>query len=269
MRVNGRLLLVGGAVGALVLAWALSEEGPLRRLWQENTYVLDLGEALDVAQAHRDDLGISLVFVVDASDNMAQPLAEGGENKSYRSVRTLVALMEMLGEALRKLPPDVPLQLGVVRVRDEAEVLMPLTPLTSDDFPKVSRRITDYWHWLPSGQAALGEGLRLGASLLVRSGTMLRSMVVIAGGRTTVGVRPTLVLNALRYDRNTHGLSGPAVRTADIQVRVVGIGLDPYDEDSFEWYGARVVRANGKARLQEMLRGLIGADITRLEAPPP
>lgn len=231
------------------------------------TYVLDLGDDLGSLTANRDDLGLSLVLVVDVSGSMDDPPLSGGEKKYLQATRALGSVMSALRRLVAREDQAMVIKLGLIRFSSTVETVMPLQEITRSNIDQISSFMNNPKNWVPRGSTAIGDALVEGTRMLARSGTIMRSLVLITDGESNTGTDPEYVLDALYNNRNNLSTPEYTVFTRDYLVRVIGFDIDSEVFRAYESYGVRLASAADEKQLTEVLRGLIEADITKLEAP--
>ncbi len=232
-----------------------------------NSYVLDLGQDLGELAANRDDLGLSLVLVVDVSGSMDERPQSGGDKKYIQATRALRQVMRTLRRVVARQGQDMVIKLGLIRFSSEVETVMDLQEVTRSNIEQITNFIANPKNWAPGGATAIGDALAEGARMLARSGTIMRSLILITDGESNTGVEPEYVLNALYNNRNNLSTPDYTVYTQNYLVRVIGFDIDSEVFQSYASYGVRLASAADEKQLTEVLSGLIEADITQLEAP--
>jgi Mg-chelatase subunit ChlD len=118
----------------------------------------------------------------------------------------------------------------------------------------------------PAGKTAIGDTLLAGAEILAQSGTIFKSLIIITDGENTSGENPANVLQAVVDNRNNKSTKDFPVLTSDILVSFVGFDIESDAFASLGKIGSRVTSAASKTALNESLKNLFLADITKLEA---
>lgn len=232
-----------------------------------DSYVLDLGDDIGALAANRDDLGLSLVLVVDVSGSMDDPPQSGGAKKYHQATRALRQVMQTLRRFVGRQGQDMVIKLGLIRFSSEVETVMDLQEVNRSNIDQITVFINNPKNWAPGGATAIGDALVEGSRMLARSGTIMRSLILITDGESNTGVQPEYVLNALYNNRNNLSTPDYTVYTRNYLIRVIGFDIDSELFQAYEPYGVRLASAADEKQLTEVLGGLIEADITQLEAP--
>lgn len=233
----------------------------------ESTYKIQLPEELNLALVNRDDLGISVALVVDISGSMYSSPSSGGERKYIQASQALTEVVNVLDRLVKNSPPNQVIKVGIILFDDTLTTLMPLRVMDSQGLADLRRITLDPNSFDPRGSTAIGDALEAGTAMLLQSGTLLRSMIVVTDGENTAGTEPNFVLSALYNNRNTATSPEFPVNTNSILVSIIGFDIGEGYFQPFTQYGARVTAAANREELTNNLVNLLEADITKLEAP--
>jgi Mg-chelatase subunit ChlD len=250
---------------ALATALPAAAEAP-----KPATYTLKFSPAFNPGDNYVDDLGLSIVIAVDCSKSMAEAPASGGEAKYLQTRATLLRVLDY-AQSLQgaKAMSGMKLKLGIIAFDSELREVFPLREMGAAAYREARASLANSEKSLePGGKTAIGLALERGTELLAQSGTVLKTLVVITDGENTVGPDPLSALNAINEDRNSASRPGLPVRTAGTLVRCVGFDVQGGLFAAWEAEGARVYETKDRPELEKALRGLIAADISRLEAKP-
>lgn len=235
--------------------------------YTEDEYVLQLDEELNLGLVNRDDMGISVALVVDISGSMYSSPSSGGDQKYIQASQAITEVVNVLDRIVNNAPAGQVLKVGIILFDDEVRTLVPLKVMDKAGLANLRRIVSNPASFDPDGSTAIGLAIESGASMLLQSGTILRSMIVVTDGENTEGVEPSYAMAALYNNRNTLTTPDFPVRTNSILVSFIGFDIDGGYFQPFSQYGARVTSAANKSELTQSLVSLLEADITKLEAP--
>ena len=140
--------------------------------------------------------------------------------------------------------------------------------MDADVFPELLNITSSPDNFYPSGNTAIGETLEIGTEMLAQSGTIFKSLIVISDGENTSGVSPITVMDAIVKNKNNKTTTDFPVSTSSILVSFVGFDIDTDNNEFSKLHdiGARVMSAGNKIELNETLKNVFLADITKLES---
>jgi len=231
-------------------------------------YYLQFGDDFKKGLNTVDDLGISIVIAIDCSGSMDDPPKNGSINKyklASQSLREIVSFLEnFYFNNVNK--ENLILKIGLLKFSDDVEVLFPLTLMDKTNFEILKEVTSIEKNFLPQSSTAIGKTIEKGAEILAQSGTIFKSLIIITDGENTEGVDPEKALDALVNNRNNKSTMDFPVITSSILVSIVGFDIDASVFYNLKKIGARVVQAGDKEELDNTLRNIFIADITKLEA---
>ncbi len=232
-------------------------------------YHLDFGEEFKKGLASEDDLGISIVLAVDCSGSMDDyPVKRSASKKYVIASESLTEIMGFLENFYNKnlKSQKIKLKIGLLRFSDNSEVMFNLTEMNDENFIKLKSVTSNINNFIPQYKTAIGETLSKGAEILVQSGTIFKSLIVITDGENTKGVRPEDALTAIVENLNNKNTSDLPVLTDSILVSFVGFDIDADVFSNLKNIGSRVTSADNKEELLSALKNIFLADLQKLEA---
>lgn len=234
-------------------------------------YSLQFSPDFQPALSFRDDLGLSVVVAVDVSGSMGDKPATGPQTAKY--VQASGALTEVLKVLEGLVGPQkeggLLVKLSLISFSDQVRVLLPTTVLNRETLRALEAYASTPDNFRPGGATAIGAAVEKGTEILAQSGTIMRSLIVISDGENTSGIEPESVLEAVYTDRNTASTAEVAVTTSSTLVSFIGFDIDAARFSGLAERGARVTGASDQEELVSELRGLLEADITKLESAGP
>ena len=214
-----------------------------------------------------DELGMSVVLLVDVSGSMADPPSGGGEPKYVQAAQafgTIASYLESFAAGHR----DLVVRVAILKFSDKVTLVLPLTTLDASGTEALSAAASNPKNFYPEGKTAIGSALEAGSAVLAQSGTILRSLLVVTDGESNVGPEPAEVIDAIYANRNSAWTEDLPVATDTQLLSFVGFDTGSESFGRFQEKGARVTSAQDQAGLESGLKGLLEADITKLEAAP-
>lgn len=231
----------------------------------DGPFSLHFSDSFNTAVATQDDLGISIVLAIDVSGSMGDLPAAGGKAKFLMASDALTSIVEFL-QKFHADNPDTLLKIGLLRFSDSPEVLFPLAQADDETLTRLLGLVSDADNFHPTGSTAIGSTLEKGTEILMQSGTLFKSLIVVTDGENTAGVEPDRVLEAMQANRTNKSGGDFAVSTNTVLPSFVAFDLDSGAFSGLKALGARVATAEDAASLQESLQTIFVADITKLEA---
>jgi Mg-chelatase subunit ChlD len=259
----GAFLLIVAVIGATRVPDLL--KGRKSGTWSDKKYVLSFDKGFPRGANSVDELGISVVVAVDVSGSMEGAPAGGGAAKYVQAAKALSSIAGYL-ESLVAAQPELVVKAAVIAFSDEAEVLLPLVALDKEGIAALERVVSDPANFAPRENTAIGLAVEKGTEILAASGTILRSLLVITDGENTKGIDPASALAAVYADRNSASTKDIKVSTSGELVSFIGFDVDSGIFSPLAAEGARVSSAADGAALASELKGILEADITKLEA---
>ncbi len=255
------------ALAATILACATACVGPAPEEAVKSAkkgYELKFDDDFAPGMNHVDDIGISIVIMMDASGSMADPPSSGGTAKYVQAAEALKKVADYLS-ALATDQPGITINVSILAFESGVREILPLTRLDKNGIERFTRACVPR-NFSPGGNTAIGLALERGSGILAQSGTILNSLIVVTDGENTAGVAPEKVIAAIYEDRNNKTTEDLPVRTSTQLLSVIGFDLDSPQFVRFGQLGARVTAAGDQAELEGTLRDLLEADITKLES---
>jgi Mg-chelatase subunit ChlD len=233
-------------------------------------HYLRFSDTFKKGMAMQDDLGISILLAVDCSGSMDEEprYSTSGDKKYMVASQALTDIMDFLEkfyiESAQK--QNLALRIGIVRFSGDVEVLSPIETMNRATFTRMRSITSNVNNFYPQDMTAIGKSLEVGAEMLAQSGTIFKSLIVITDGENTEGIEPHLVLEAIVSNRNNMTSDDFPVLTDSILVSFVGFDIESYVFNALGENGARITTAQDEIQLQNALKNLFIADITKLEA---
>ena len=258
-----RILLV--AIGALCLA-SCGPGGPSLDMGiykGTKGYVLQFGQDFKAGMNSVDDVGISVAVILDVSGSMGDPPRSGGEPK-YMQVSKALGTISSYLEGLTRRQKDLKVRVALLKFSNEVEAVLPLTELNGEGLMRL-KAAENPDNFRPDGGTAIGSALEAGAKVLAQSGTIFNSLIIITDGENNVDPDPLQVMDAIYSNRNSATTKDFAVATSTQLVSFVGFDVASPQFGRFHEKGARISAAGNQAELEDGLRSLLEADITKLE----
>ncbi len=232
-------------------------------------YALKFDEKFNKGLATVDDLGLSILIAVDCSGSMGEYPANDKTKLKYiqasESFTEIVSFFERyLNE--RKSKDKLKLKLGLMRFNSNVEVIFPVTEMNAEEFRKFKEKSSNPDFFSPSGYTAVGLTIEKGTELLMQSGTVFKSLIIITDGENTSGIEPETVLDAVYNNRNNASTKDFPVITSNVLVSFIAFDVDSSVFGGMNRLGARITSAGNKEELLSSLKNIFIADITKLEA---
>ncbi|HCM26901.1 MAG TPA: hypothetical protein DIC34_10215 [Treponema sp.] len=247
---------------ALILGCAEKKE-PVAAEAADPGYSLQFADGFDSGMNFVDDFGISIVLVVDVSGSMADSPKSGGSAKYIQAANALVTVSEYL-EKLAGEQKDLRVNVAVLRFSTGVATVLPMTELRGDGIERL-KSICSPENFLPKGGTAIGLALEKGSELLAQSGTIFNSLIIITDGENNGTPDPMKVIDAIYSNRNNKSTEAMKISTSTQLMSFIGFDIDSPQFGVFHELGARITSASDQAELENGLKSLLEADITKLE----
>lgn len=229
-------------------------------------YVLQFGKDFKPGMNSVDELGLSIVLVVDVSGSMADAPANGGSPKFVQAARAFGTITGYL-EKFAARQKDLIAKVAILKFSAGVTVVLPLTILDAEGLARLREAAANPDNFKPEGKTAIGSALEAGSEILAQSGTIFRSLIVVTDGESNTGPEPSEVIDAIYANRNSASRPDLPVSTSTQLLSFVGFDTNSATFGAFQTRGARVTSAADQASLEASLQSLLEADITKLESP--
>jgi hypothetical protein len=270
------------AIGIIVLIFALnicekkpSSSSSTNTAGEEEStdpskYTLAFSDTFNRGLASQDDLGLSIMIAVDCSGSMADKLSSSSDSTPKYKLAS-ESLTEVIGfledfYVTKIKGQGVKLRMGLLRFNENVQVLFNLTDMNEGYFNEIKAIASKPDEFRPSGKTAIGETIHQGVELLSQAGTIFKSLIIITDGENTEGVEPEPVLSAVVENRNNKNTKDFPVITSSVLVSFIGFDMEASAFGGLQTIGSRVMSASNKIALNDSLKNLFLADITKLEA---
>jgi hypothetical protein len=223
------------------------------------SYVMQFGGNFKPNPA--DDMGLSVVIVVDVSGSMADPPQSEGDGGTPKYIQATGAIhtVAALLENYAKKHKDQKFQVGIIRFSDHVEEILPVTLLNADGIAQLESIIRPD-SFTPGGGTAIGGAMQYASEMLANSGTIEKSIMIVTDGENNIDPDPRKVMAAI------HNNWDSALATTDDQlISFVGFDVQSPQFDEFAKLGARISSANNQAEIEKGLKSFLNADIKNLE----
>jgi len=231
-------------------------------------YVLQFNRDFIPSLSAVDQTGISLVIAVDSSSSMQDPLTEGGDPKYLILTKLVHDLVDYLEVFLTKYPQKKNVvKIGILTFHTHVEELVPLTVLDKEGFVAIRKVLEDPRLFEPGGRTCIGEAIEKGAEILGQSGTLMRSMILLADGENNTEPNPVNVMWAMHENRNTASSIDVPVRTRATQVNLIGVGESDPAYAALSQAGVRVHYPKTPKELKKQLLDVVALEFDKLDAP--
>jgi von Willebrand factor type A domain len=233
-------------------------------------YELVFSDKFNKSLASEDDLGLSIFIAIDCSGSMDDLPKSGDEVKRKYQIasESLTEIISFLYNFYKNTSQkeNLKLKVGLAKFSSTVDILFDLSELNEANFEKLKSITSDKNNFQPSGNTAIGETLKVCSEQLEQSGTIFKSLIVITDGENTTGVSPDTVLDAIVNNRNNKSTKDFPVLTSNILVSFIGFDVNAETFSTMHQNGARIMSASNKIELNESLKNLFLADITKLES---
>ncbi|HOJ64191.1 MAG TPA: vWA domain-containing protein [Spirochaetota bacterium] len=218
----------------------------------------------------QDDLGISIVIAVDCSGSMKDWAANAkpDEPEKYKvasqSLNEVISFLEdFYNKEMKK--NNIKLKLAILKFNSDVNVVFDLQEVNDSIFKSIKEITSNPYNFYPSGRTAIGATLEKGTEILMQSGTIFKSLILITDGQNTEGVAPEAVLKAIVNNNNNLSTPDFPVLTNTILVTFVGFDLEENVFSRLKDFGARVVSASNSEELKDVLKNIFITDISKFE----
>ncbi len=226
-------------------------------------YELSFGDDFKAGMNYVDDLGISIVIAMDVSGSMSNRPQTGGEVKYLQAANALRTVADYLA-SLSVSMPDIRVNVAILSFSSGVKTVLPLTVLDKEGIARM-RTACDARNFEPKGTTAIGKALERGSEILAQSGTIFNSLIVVTDGENTNPPKPEEVMKAIYANRNNKSTEDNPIRTSTQLVSIVTFDVKSPEFDRLHDMGARIISASDRKELESGLKGLLEADITKLE----
>lgn len=236
---------------------------------KSSEYALTFSDDFKKGLASQDDLGLSIVIAIDCSGSMKEyPKANQDQPKYIAASQSLNEIVQFLNSFYKKnvKKDNTILKIGLVKFSDTVKVLFPLTNMNDETFQELERITSDNNNFLPDSKTAIGKTLERGTEMLMQSGTIFKSLIVVTDGENTEGEEPETVFKAIVNNNNNKTSKDFPVTTSSVLTSFIGFDIDSSTFSTLHELGARVTSAANKEELNASLKNIFLADITKLEA---
>lgn len=210
-----------------------------------------------------DDVGISIVLVVDVSGSMSNSPSSLGQPKYIQAASALETVSLYLSDLARK-QKDMKVNVAVLKFSNTVSTVLPLTVLNEEGIERLKKACISE-NFEPKGATAIGLALQKSSEILAQSGTIFNSMIIITDGENTIAPDPNKIIDAIYANRNNKTTENVMIRTSTQLMSFIGFDIDSDMFSSFHEKGARITSAGNQKELEDSLKSLLEADITKLE----
>ncbi|HOV13335.1 MAG TPA: vWA domain-containing protein [Spirochaetota bacterium] len=239
-------------------------------LTKDGKYILKFSDDFKKGLATEDNLGLSILLVVDCSGSMYDAPKDGSsyDSKYVLASQSLTEIVNFLEAFYNKnLKNDnIILKIGIIKFDNKVTDVYALQEMNQYNFSDLKKITSEPTNFNPDGSTAIGLALERGSEILSQSQTIFKSLILITDGENTSGVTPDKVLSAIVEDRNNKSTEDFPIFTNSILVSFVGFDVESYVFKDLAKIGSRVTSASNKDELIESLKKIFLADITKLEA---
>jgi hypothetical protein len=249
-------------LAALASCGGPSQGGEVRR---QDGYSLRYSKGFKPGSSFVDDVGISIVLIQDVSGSMSEAPQSGGDPKYVQATGALLTVANFL-EGLVARQKDLPIKVSILKFSNEVSTVLPLTLMDKAGLAKLKEIASNPSNFAPNGGTAIGKAIEAGSEILSGSGTILKSMVVITDGANNASPDPRDVIEAIYGNRNAASTADIRVNTDTQLLSFIGFDVDNGQFGDYAKLGARVTATDDQAGLENSLKSLLEADITKLES---
>ena len=226
-------------------------------------YEIHFADDFNAGMNYVDDFGIPIVIAVEVSGSMSKAPYSGGALKYIQAANALGTVADYL-EELSLAQKDMKLNVSVIKFSGTVSTLLPLTALDAEGIQKLRAAcVPDKLR--PSGSTAIGLALEKGCETLAQSGTIFNSLILVTDGDNTVEPDPEKVIEAIYANRNDKSTEDMPIRTSTQLLSIIGFDIESPQFGKFHELGARITSSGNQKELEESLKALLEADITKLE----
>ena len=235
----------------------------------DNRYHLNFKDDFKTGLTMQDDLGISIVIAIDCSGSMDEYPVSINNNKKYviasQSLTEITNFLEnFYNNNLKK--EKIILKIGLIKFSDTVNTLFNLSEMNDANFNKLKQITSNINNFLPTYKTAIGKTIEKGTEILVQSGTIFKSLIIITDGENTINISAEDALYAVVNNLNNKSTKEFPVLTDNILVSFVGFDIDSSVFNDLKDIGARITSAGNKEELNVALKNIFLADIKKLEA---
>jgi Mg-chelatase subunit ChlD len=134
-------------------------------------------------------------------------------------------------------------KVGLIAFSGKAEIIVPMRAFDRAALEAAVDRVQI------GNATAIGDAMVLGSQELLKAGVENKALIVLTDGENNRGVRPELVVQALRKNWNKAG-----VLTDDVKVFLLAYDIEARIFEGVKQAGATVVESKDNAALQRILR---------------
>lgn len=226
-------------------------------------YELEFGEGFRPGMNSVDELGISIVIVMDTSGSMAERPSSGGKAKYLQASEALQTVAGYLA-GLSANTGGLELKAALLTFSDKVRTVMPLADLDAEGLAALEAACAPE-NFAPRGGTAIGLALERASEILAQSGTIFNSVIIVTDGENTINPEPDKVIEAIYANRNNKSTEDMPIRTSTQLVSIIGFDIDSPKFARLHELGARVTQAGDGNELVSSLKSLLEADISKLE----
>ncbi len=206
---------------------------------QPPSFELPLTDAFS-GQAPSGSVGI--MFCLDVSPSM-KDLVQGVPKiqSSKAALKTVLRQIEDWTHAPANA--DKVVKVGLIGFSGKAEIIVPMRPFDRAVLEAAVDRVQI------GNATAIGDAMVLGSRELLKAGVENKALIVLTDGENNRGVRPELVVQALRNNWNKAG-----VLTDDVKVFLLAYDIEAQIFEGVKQAGAVVLESKDNAGLQRILK---------------
>ncbi len=230
---------------------------------KKDGYILNYSEDFDKARNAVDDFGVSFVIAVDVSGSMSSRSETNRDAKYIQAANSLKSIALFIKE-LKEDNPDILINVGVLSFSSTVQTVMPFTKMNDEGIDRFVD-ISVPRNFSPEGSTAIGKAIESASEILAQSGTILNSIIVITDGENNVKPEPELVIDALYKNRNNISTESFRVLTSTQLISLISFDIDGGLFSKYIQQGVKVLSANDQKELEDTLKDLLVADISKLE----
>lgn len=185
---------------------------------------------------------VGIMFCLDVSPSMKDPVQ--GVPKIHSSKAALKTVLRQI-EDWAKAPAnaDKVVKVGLIAFSGKAEIIVPMRTFDRAALEAAVDRVQI------GNATAIGDAMVLGSRELLKAGVENKALIVLTDGENNRGVRPELVVQALRNNWNKAG-----VLTDDVKAFLLAYDIDASIFDGVKQAGAVVLESKDNAGLQRILK---------------
>ncbi len=230
---------------------------------KKDGYILNFSKDFDKGRNAVDDFGVSFVIAVDVSGSMSDRTAGSGIRKYVQAASSLKAIAGFIKQ-LKETNPDILINVGIVKFSKSVQTVMPFTKM-DDEGIKNFIAVAEPSNFSPEGSTAIGKAIEYSSEILAQSGTILNSVIVITDGENNVDPEPEKVIDAIYRNRNNISTESFKVLTSTQLINLISFDIDSSLFSGYKEMGVKILSASDQKELEETLKNLLVADISKLE----